>query len=462
MVAKIFVSYAHVNNFFHGDNDSGGTQETRWVNHFANKLKKSLHSDLGRTEACELWIDSERVRGRDSIDPNLLKPELASSDGLVLMMSKGWLKSRWCRSELDMFIDTHADFKGRVFIVDLDSPKRNELSKREALPRELQDVVGYSFFTKTPMGDDMKLGDPISSDAALYSSRMVAVAADIGRMLEDNSSSEPVTTHKKIYLSPVSLNLDNDRRLIINNLAAQGIEAVPANNSSSEAMNVAIKDCELLVQLLDEDPLLDIPVIDYKEAIEAGVDVIQWCDPSLNIRAVQSDEHRSLLEGEFIVKSSPADFSKQIIKALTPDKTEELKSENQTGSMIFIHTGPEDIESAENIASALNEKGFGTALPRYNDNPAAIDESITTGIELCDKILMLHEKTPAGVIDQHLATAWAKILNNPDKPHPDIVVCSCSCADDPLRVHLPGTSFLTCNADFSSNCLDQFIEEVHS
>lgn len=129
---NIFISYAWVDNEIFPGADLG------WVSTFVDGLRKHLARELGRPEeANRLWVDYEQMRGNQSVTPTILA-HLKTSRTLVLILSKGYVASTWCRQELTTFIEKVGAGSGRIFVV--------QMSPVELEPEELCDLVKYSFY----------------------------------------------------------------------------------------------------------------------------------------------------------------------------------------------------------------------------------------------------------------------------------------------------------------------------
>lgn len=129
---NIFISYAWVDNEIYPGADKG------WVSTFVDGLRKHLAHELGRREEAErLWLDYEQMRGNDSVTPTI-RSRLDASRTLVLVQSKGYLASTWCRQELATFVDRVGADAGRIFVV--------EMSPVDEAPAALGDLVKYRFW----------------------------------------------------------------------------------------------------------------------------------------------------------------------------------------------------------------------------------------------------------------------------------------------------------------------------
>lgn len=100
----IFVSYATVNN------------HDKWVDDLSSKLKSLLDEFAGTKGTTQIWMDHE-LRGSEPFDEQLTK-EVQSSELLLIVMSKEWLKSEWCKRALQLFHESwEENISGRVFLI---------------------------------------------------------------------------------------------------------------------------------------------------------------------------------------------------------------------------------------------------------------------------------------------------------------------------------------------------------
>jgi hypothetical protein len=132
MKHNIFISYAWVDNEVYAGAEKG------WVQVFVDNLRKHLARELGRRdEADSLWVDYEQIRGNQGLTPTI-RAHLEASHTLVLILSKGYLASPWCRQELEAFVETAGADSGRIFVV--------QMAPLDREPEPLQDLLKYSFW----------------------------------------------------------------------------------------------------------------------------------------------------------------------------------------------------------------------------------------------------------------------------------------------------------------------------
>ncbi len=111
MAHDVFIGYAHADNEVEDGADRG------WVTSLVVALRKRVREILGGAPP-DIWMD-HALQPNDIVS-EALQTLAAESRALVLVMSRGYLKSRWCQMELATFLDKHAATKNResVFIVE--------------------------------------------------------------------------------------------------------------------------------------------------------------------------------------------------------------------------------------------------------------------------------------------------------------------------------------------------------
>jgi len=148
----VFVSYSH------GDPRGRGASSLKdWTHALIERLEGQILSLDTEFDALNVWMDRQ-------IDPTAhLTPELRGKVGtsgvLVIVMSKRYLASSWCRDELEWFgkqIQDRATEPGRVFVI------RAQPTDTNAWPDFLRDERGHPLigFTFYDPADGMPYGWP--------------------------------------------------------------------------------------------------------------------------------------------------------------------------------------------------------------------------------------------------------------------------------------------------------------
>jgi len=134
-----FISYAHL------DNEPLEPGQPGWVSRFHAVLKTRLSQRLG--EPARLWRD-DKLRGDDVFDDEI-RQQLPRAALLVSILTPRYVRSGWCKSELDGFAAAAAATGGvqvhnktRMIRV-LKTP----LAPGDALPAVFQRSLGHAFYT---------------------------------------------------------------------------------------------------------------------------------------------------------------------------------------------------------------------------------------------------------------------------------------------------------------------------
>jgi hypothetical protein len=159
----VFVSYAH------GDPGDDDSPLKAWTRALIAKLESQIHAIDPELKELKLWIDSE-------LDPTtMLSDELQGKVGacglLMIVMSKWYLMSDWCKDELKWFrqqVDGRSAAGGRVFII------RAQETDTSRWPNFLRDkhghpILGFAFHDskdrESPLGFELVQRDREYYDA---------------------------------------------------------------------------------------------------------------------------------------------------------------------------------------------------------------------------------------------------------------------------------------------------------
>ena len=190
----IFVSYARVD-----DLPESVTQEG-WVTTLVRGLKKRLAQKLGRNDAFTLWMDYE-LAGNVPFTPEIMHT-LQHSATLLLILSPGYLASKWCQQEMQTFLRTlrertHAG--SSVFIVE-----RAALGE-DRRPPELQELLGYRFWVVDREGRPPRiLGDPRPHpDDVRYYDLLNDLSCDLAETLQRLKHATTARRPRRQRLSPM-------------------------------------------------------------------------------------------------------------------------------------------------------------------------------------------------------------------------------------------------------------------
>jgi len=217
--------------------------------------------DFGRTDDARIWRDLQNLKQNGSLSSHI-QQAIRSSATLVVLLSKGYLSSDWCRRERELFVREAGgiqEARDRIFLVKLHDIKGDDL------PEELRDVLGCDFFyTDSVTQRTRLLADPVPRvDQPEYFERTSDLSESIHQHL---SQVTPVATSPEpepkatVFLAPTTKNLEDDYRAITDFLDEKGYSWLPRNGQSPGSTE--LQECQLFVQLLGARPetrLDDLP-----------------------------------------------------------------------------------------------------------------------------------------------------------------------------------------------------------
>src|SRR5689334_3419938 len=130
---ELFVSYAHVDDRYFLDVHLG------WVSQLVEVLRRELEVEAGRPEEVRIWRDSEALRGNHAVSPEISR-RVRSSALLLVVLSPGYIKSRWCQQELELFVESRGTEGDWIFVVE------KIPVERDRWPAVLRNRKTYSFW----------------------------------------------------------------------------------------------------------------------------------------------------------------------------------------------------------------------------------------------------------------------------------------------------------------------------
>ena len=182
--SDIFISYAWADN----DPPVGAVNPKvdRWVWMFDAALKIALKSVGGQQRS--VWLDRRNMRA-DQVVKDRLEQGLFSSRLLLVMMSRSWLASDWCRAEVEAFVLTHQRSGGRerIWVIETAPLKRDKWHDR------LRDVAGFPFYKPLDDGrSTMPFGYPLPNPVLDrdYYFEVLKLATQIVEVLDDDDDPE--------------------------------------------------------------------------------------------------------------------------------------------------------------------------------------------------------------------------------------------------------------------------------
>jgi hypothetical protein len=269
-----------------------------------------------------------------------------------------------------------------------------------------------------------------------------------------------------IFLAKVTDDLEEQHKQVKGYLEQQGIRLLPSKTYSfsnlQESLDQDLAQCCLFVQLLNDKVGNGFPQFQYERANIAGLPILQWRDPELDLQSVRDPTHHNLLQARTVTVMELTKFQSCIIEQLQP-KSEEKPKTVVADMWVFINHGPEDMEFALQIQEFLVQKGIGYSLPltmSATTKAAVIREDLEENLLNCDAVIVPYYNTHVARVRKHLIFCLS-MRRKREQPLKIIAVCDKPLPDKPpLCMKLPYMEILECPTLQVETCLPRFIEAI--
>jgi hypothetical protein len=453
----IFVSYAHV------DNEPLAGAKNGWVTTLINGLKILLTKKIGRPDSFSLWMDNE-LRGNVAVTPDITE-HVEGSATILLILSPGYLASKWCRLELSTFLAKAGQNSGRVFLVEHDFVER---------PEVLSDLLGYKFWQLNESGHRRILGFPKPNPEEFeYYQKLDDLATQLLDQLNllknknisinpDNNNTIPI----KVFLAEVSYDLKERRTEVKRYLIQQGVRILPEAKYSSvtNSLESDLRQSSLFVQLLSENSGYGYPRFQYQRAKAANLPILQWRDPDM--QNVSEPKHRDFLAQSTVIATRLVEFKSIIMQQLKPKAGEEANIETvQNEHLVFVNAAPEDMALAHEIKDILEQHSIGYSLPlafSESTTPSEIRQDLEQNLLSCDAVMVVYDNTSMVWVQEQLLYC-RRMARRRDQPLKLIAVYNTPSPEKPpLNINLPNMQILACPVPDADSCLQDFLKCLYA
>jgi hypothetical protein len=424
----VFVSYARV------DDDAVEGVETGWVTRFVRDLENSLQHQLG-TRAFHVWMDHQLETNAEVTEEIMAK--VRGSAALLVVLSPGFLNSRWCQRELKQFLDEVARRGGRgpagVFLVEL-----NEVD-REQRPEALLNLNARSFWerdpaTKVPRRMGFPVRDPVRGNDKPYWDLCERLGYDLSRELQARreraagvaAPAPPVAT---VFLAQVTEDLDRQRESVRDRLLQEGFAVLPEADrlydrdeaKCREEVETDLKQAALFVQLLSGVPgrvlrgsTWTVAALQLDRAAALNVPRIRRRDRAIDPAVVEAEApgHAALLQGPDVLTLGLEEFKAEVVKRLRALLTPPAAPPDRPpGKIVFVNAAPDDLALAAAVQPLLKQSNVAVDPPRLvaPNSPAELREYLQDKLTDCDGVLLIYGRCPPTWVSGQLRHSW-KIL----------------------------------------------------
>jgi len=448
----VFISYAHLDNIPITQGQDG------WV----SRLHTSLYSMLSRRLGCEarIWRDS-KLKGDDVFSDEIVG-QFSRSAVLLSIISPRYVKSDWCKRELNEFCEAAAKTTGVVVGNKSRALKvlRLPVDNDDDLPPVMKQLLGYKFFTgdeESPMELDPAYGPEVEQQ---YNQKVAMLAADVAALvkrLKADSIGEPAKEDSgpakpAIYLAECACDRRDDRELLAAELKMRGYRVLPDSQLPRDEAGYAaevsrlLAECRLSIHLVggiygavpdgpDEKSAVmvqnELAVQRCRSAKLQKLRRIIWLREGTHsahplqqnfIGALLGDAAMQygadLITGAF---ESLRETTRAALRKLeTPEPEPAAGPSDEAPKLIYIVCDRRDREAAIPLRKLLKSAGFESRIPLFEGDSTTVRQANQDSLLECDAVVVFY-----GAGDE----AWKRTVDNelrkikgyrPGKPLPPV------------------------------------------
>lgn len=412
--SDVFLSYAHIDDQALTEGQKG------WISTFHHALEVRLAQLLGKPP--RIFRDP-KLQGNDYFADELCE-KLPQTALLVSVVSPRYVKSDWCRREVEEFCRASEKTggvrianKARVFkVVKTPVPLAEH-------PSELQELLGYDFFVVEPeTGRPRELSQLADPEIQRhYWTRLDDLAHDISDLLsildkQDAAGEAPDRPSRgTIYLAEASFDLKEQRDSIKRDLQEHGWTVLP-----DRPLPLYGPECEALVReqlgrsslsihlvgqnfgVVPEGQTESVVVLQHELAIERGAaggfSRLVWIPPGLETRderqqrflqRLQTDSR--LQHGADLLETPLEDFKVALRRRLEPPAAEPAQSVEGSGhTRIYLICDQRDPDQTAALEDHLFGLGHEVILPVFEGDEAMVRRDHEESLALCDAVLIYY------------------------------------------------------------------------
>ncbi len=431
----VFVSYATAND------------QLGWVTALRDAFKKFLDEALGRRNASEVWMDY-KLRGNEPFDEQL-RNQVTGSAVLLIVLSDSYLKSPWCRRELEIFLDAPPAGHSRagcIFLVHYEPvPSASWFKGLQGLSDEK-----FRFFQQerdgavaVPLG--FPLPSPVNPAHATYYQRLLELSKELAAQLKKLMPSAPnppppPAPGPAVYLAEVTGDtLFDQRQLVKSHLEQTGLCALPrttyptAPAAYAEAIDRDLKECLVFVQMLGRFGT-GRETLQHERAVAANKEVLRWRSRDLRLDTVPEVEQRRLLEGADVKALDFEELKRTIVERMRvlAVKPPAFVGNGAAESFVLINAAKEDVTLADAITQELANWNIGFDVVNGDISLREISESGNY-----DALMVIYGQCPYEWVHKQLIKCREILLSRRDRAPVCAVYIGPPENKEPLRCRPP-------------------------
>jgi hypothetical protein len=429
-----------------------------WARDLGKGLQSLLAQKLGRRD----WgvvMGPSIPAGQHS--PMLLERSAA----FLVVLTREYLADRSSLDDLETFVSAigGGDPTNRIFVVLADDVPR------EMWPEPLRNHLAYDFRAQDDSADSSKRRLDVSDKG--YPVRLDDLSAEIAICLERLKSEREGKQRAgspPVYLAKASPDAEELRDSVRRYLIQEGFRILPnrwypQNSVSYSAASLCdMRDCHLMVQLLGVESVpalpggnLGIGSLEISAAREAGLPIMCWRDPRLEISSISDPEHIELIENEYVLAVSIEEFKRKIVERAHQHVNKPTTTTDKP--LVVVAASAVDRSLAQHVGQLLDGKGLSIEI---SDTEDVSWDRYSNGSLRVGGLLIVYGACPAIWVRQQLwkyRKAMARIESRP----PLCAVCEGPPeAKEPLRYEVPQMDTIDCRMQVTEAALSSFVDAV--
>jgi hypothetical protein len=467
----LFVSYAHADDLPE-EGDEG------WVGQFVKRLEPALRQRLGGDEKLRIFFDNRETGANYELTE--LLTAVRQSALLLAVSSPGYAARGWPRQELETFVGQTHD-PSRLFAVEC-----LPVGADECLPAALENHYRVKLWKpsgpkNTPMplpiadGVEFKplihylaaeIRDKLLSMKNLPNSR-AGTPARKGLVVDAEGAKAPGAARdasrngskKTVLVSQPTDDIEEEAEQLRSYLKQyeDAITLVPVMGypQGGEAFKAAfgqdLDQADLFIQLLGHragrlPP--DLPEgytrYQFEAAKTAGVPIMQWRRPDLDVQAVSDPTYKSMVAADTVVASGLEAFKRQILDWVRDSLSRSQRRPEARAATVFINADNSDMNVARDVERECLRHALTTILPIAGVSSEETRKDLEESLTDCDVLLFIYgETTPAWIRSQ--LRQFSKIRPQRQADPKLLAICNGPPRDKPdIGVTFPNAHVINC------------------
>ena len=425
----IFISYSHL------DNEKVFDETKGWIENFFRNLSTSLWQTIG-TRDVTIWWDEKKLDGNTLFNDSIAEA-LQNSAILLCLSSPAYLKSEYCKKELDLFYK-HAGENYQGIKVGDRSRLVNALLYNipyKKWPPEFAGTTGFPFHDAVEADDR---GHPVNMNTDQFREQLESLCDSLIKLIEEignGGKPPPPPPVFDIFFGDVSDSLRSVRKRTITELKKQKIEIIPdvpppyEKNAHQAVVNEKLEKAEFSVHLLDQFPGRNI---DGEEALwypqkQAELSLLNskpkfiWVPPDLNIESIEEEKYKAFLRdlengnlpatGHRFVRSTRSEVTQQIID-MANDQLVKFTGIQDGKVSVLIDTHYNDQLYALELYKGLLENEIQPFINSQEGDPQKNASILEDRIRQVSKLIFFYGKISRDWVIERMKAAVQLVVEN--------------------------------------------------